>query len=365
MYDFLIVGAGLFGSVFARQATKAGKKCLVIEQRNHIGGNCYTEKHRGIEIHKYGPHVFHTNDKLIWDYINQFGEFNNYAIQAIAIIEGEAYSLPFDMGLFSQLFKVTKPEQVMSIINSESKRYKNKKPKNLEEYAIKTFGKTVYEKFIKGYTEKQWGRNGKSLPVSIIKRLPIKFVYNTNYNDDIYHGIPINGYTTIFKKLLKGTKVKLNTSYKDIKDKVKADKIIYTGMIDEYFDYKFGSLNYRSLTFTNKEYQCPNYQGCAVINYPSKEVPWTRSIEHKHFVGDMTSPRTIISYEFPTEYLVAGGQIPYYPINDCRNDNLYNKYLKLAKKTPNVYFGGRLGSYKYYEMDDVIEDSLKLANSLL
>lgn len=360
-YDFLIVGAGLFGSVFANIATQKGKKCLVIDKRSHIGGQCYSENIDGIEVHKYGPHVFHTDNKEVWDYINQFSSFNNYIQQTIANINGEVYNLPFNMNLFSKVFKAVKPVDVLTIINKERASYVNLVPKNLEEQAIKLVGRTIYDKFIKGYTEKQWGKSCKELPPEIIKRLPLRFTYDNNYFNDQYQGIPTNGYTKLFESLLKGIEVRLNTDCKDVL--VKPKKTIYTGSIDELFNYKLGKLEYRSLKWDHKKLTIENYQGCAVMNYPNLDVPYTRSIEHKHFDKNCKADKTIVSYEYSVEY--KQGLTPAYPIEDEKNIKLYNDYKELAKNYPDVYFCGRLGSYKYYDMDDTIESSLNLAKVLL
>lgn len=359
-YDYLIVGAGLFGSVFAFKSHQQGKKCLVIDQRNHIGGNCYTENKNGIEVHRYGAHIFHTSNQEVWDFITQFGEFNHYINQPIAMVDGETYNMPFNMNMFSKVFGVTRPEQAQQIISDETKDYQDMTPETLEEQAIKMVGKTIYEMFIKGYTEKQWGRLATELPASYIKRLPLRFTYDNNYFDDVYQGIPKKGYTSLFTAMLKDIQVELGVEYRSVN--VTADKVIYTGMIDEYFDFTFGSPEYRSLEFIDVEKDCSNYQGVAVINYPSHEFPYTRSIEHKHFALDTTSPNTIITYEFPVTY--KPGLIPYYPVGNSRNQTIYDKYLHLTHEVPNTIFAGRLGSYQYYDMDDTIANALQLHQEL-
>jgi UDP-galactopyranose mutase len=363
-YDFLIVGAGLFGSVFAYQANLKGKKVIVIDQRKHIGGNCYTENKDGIEIHRYGAHIFHTSNQEVWDFITQFGEFNHYINQPISMVDGVPYNLPFNMNMFSKVFGITRPEEAQRIIESERKEFKGE-PENLEEQAISLVGKTIYSMFIKGYTEKQWGRKATELPASYIKRLPVRFTYDNNYFNDIYQGIPKKGYTYLIKGLLKGIRVVLNTSFNDVKEHVRAKKIIYTGMIDEYFDYNFGSPEYRSLKFIDVKKETQNYQGVAVVNYPTHDVPYTRSIEHKHFDLDNDTSNTIVTYEFPTNYYRGGSKIPYYPVGNSRNQAIYDKYLKLTKEVPNTVFAGRLGSYQYYDMDDTIENALNLSKRLV
>lgn len=367
-YDYVIVGAGLFGAVFAHETTKLGKKCLVIEKRNHIGGNCYTERINGIDVHKYGPHIFHTSNEKVWKYIQQFGEFNSFINQPVAISDGKTYNLPFNMNMFSKVWGITKPEEAIEIIKKESSEYQHLNPKNLEEQALKLVGKTIYELFIKGYTEKQWGKKCTELPPDIIKRLPVRFTYDNNYYDDLYQGIPKEGYTKLIENMLDGIEVRLNTSFHDwvldcstgrVSDK--SEKLIYTGMIDELLDYKYGRLEYRSLKFVEIEKETTNYQGSAVINYPSLDVPYTRSIEHRHFNKDTVSDKTILSYEFSVDY--KEGMIPYYPIGNQKNRKLHEKYLKLVK-ADNIYPAGRLGDYKYYDMDDTIENALQLVNTL-
>ncbi len=357
-YDYLIVGAGLYGAVFAHELTKAGKKCLVIDKRNHIAGNIYTEKQEGINVHKYGAHIFHTSDKSVWEYMNQFCEFNNYINSPVAIYKNELYNLPFNMNTFSKMWNIKTPEEAKAIIEKQKAELNITEPKNLEEQALSLVGTDVYEKLIKGYTEKQWGRDCKDLPAFIIKRLPLRFIYDNNYFNDRYQGIPIGGYTAIVEKMLEGSDVMLETDYFEfIKDNQDiADKIIYTGEIDKFFDYKFGPLEYRSVRFENETLDQENYQGNAVVNYTEREVPFTRIIEHKHF-EKTDSPRTIISREYSREWKL--GEEPYYPVNNDKNNEIYEKYEKLAVETPNVIFGGRLGKYKYYDMDKVVKVALE------
>ncbi|MBR1890712.1 MAG: UDP-galactopyranose mutase [Clostridia bacterium] len=363
-YDYLIVGAGLFGSVFAHEATKKGKKCLVIDKRETIGGNVYTYKQEGINVHKYGAHIFHTSDKEIWNYINQFAEFNNYINSPIANYKGEIYNLPFNMNTFSKMWGIKTPNEAKKIIESQIKDLNIKEPKNLEEQALSLVGKDVYEKLIKGYTQKQWGRPCKELPAFIIKRLPLRFTYDNNYFNDTYQGIPIGGYTQIIEKMLHGSKVLLSTDYFDFikKTKDKFQKVIYTGEIDRYFNYKLGVLDWRTVSFKNEILNEENYQGVAVMNYTDSETPFTRIIEHKHFEKTVC-PKTVISKEFSCEWKL--GDDPYYPVNNDKNNNLYQQYAGLAAKEKNVIFGGRLGSYKYYDMDKVIKVALDLAREEL
>ena len=361
-YDYLIVGAGLFGSVFAYEANKRGKKCLVIDKRNHIGGNIYCEKIEDINVHKYGAHIFHTSNKRVWDYINNFAEFNNYINSPIAVYKDELYNLPFNMNTFSKMWGISKPDEAKKIIEEQIKELDIAEPKNLEEQALSLVGRDVYEKLIKGYTEKQWGRKCTELPSFIIKRLPLRFTYDNNYFNDRYQGIPIGGYTKIIEKMLDNIDVKLDTDYFEfIKDNSDiADKILYTGMIDEFFEFKYGVLQYRSLKFENEILNCDNYQGNAVVNYTEREVPCTRIIEHKHFEHG-NQPKTVITREYPKEW--NKGDEPYYPINDEKNNSLYEKYKKLAESQDMVIFGGRLGSYKYYDMDKVIESALEIVET--
>lgn len=365
IYDYLIVGAGLFGSVFAHEAVKNKKKCLVIDKRSHIGGNIYCENIEGINVHKYGAHIFHTSNKEVWDYINQFAEFNNYINSPMAIYKNEIYNMPFNMNTFCRIFNnVRTPKQAEERIQSEIANEKIAEPKNLEEQALKLVGRTVYEKLVKGYTEKQWGRDCKELPSFIIKRLPLRFTYDNNYFNDRYQGIPIGGYNIIINKMLEGSEVKLDTNYfdfiKNTQDKFK--KIIFTGPIDEFYNFKFGELQYRSVYFDIEILDEPNYQGNAVINYTDRNVPFTRIIEHKHFEFGK-QPKTVISKEYSIEW--KKGVEPYYPINNGRNNEIYNKYAKLAENESNVVFGGRLGCYKYYDMDKVIESALELCKKEL
>lgn len=363
-YDYLIVGSGLYGAVFAFEAKKRGKKCLVIEKRGHIAGNIYCEEIQGIQVHKYGAHIFHTSDKNIWDYVNQFAEFNNYINSPIAKYKDELYNLPFNMNTFSKMWGISTPQEAKDIINNQIKELNITNPQNLEEQALSLVGTDVYEKLIKGYTEKQWGRECRELPAFIIKRLPLRFIYDNNYFNDRYQGIPVGGYTKIIEKMLDGIEVQLNTDYlvnKDELDKI-ADKIIYTGMIDQYFDYKLGILEYRSVRFEIEELDIENYQGNAVVNYTERAVPYTRIIEHKHFEFGK-QPNTVISKEFSSEW--KKGDEPYYPINNDKNNTLYTEYKKLADSEEKVIFGGRLGSYKYYDMDRVIDAALKVCKEEL
>lgn len=360
-YDFLIVGAGLFGATFAYEMTKIGKKCLVIDRRNHIAGNIYCENINGINIHKYGAHIFHTNNKETWDYINQFAEFNNYINSPIANYKGEIYNMPFNMNTFSKLFNVATPKEAKKIIEKEIADANIENPKNLEEQAISLVGNTIYQKLVKGYTEKQWGRDCKELPAFIIKRLPVRFTYNNNYFNDRYQGIPIGGYNGIIEKMLEKSDIELNIDYLNNKDKYDglAKKVLFTGMIDEYFNYKLGYLEYRSLKFENEIYDnIDNFQGVAVVNYTDKETPYTRIIEHKHFEFKECQG-TIITKEYPSSW--KKGDEAYYPINDEKNSRLYDKYRKIAENEANVIFGGRLGNYKYYDMNKVIEAALEYA----
>lgn len=359
-YDYLIVGSGLFGSVCAYELTKSGKKCLVLEKRNHIGGNIYTENVEGINVHKYGAHIFHTSDKQIWDYINQFAQFNNYINSPIAIYKDEVYNMPFNMNTFTKLWKdVITPKQAKEKIEQEKKDYFVENPKNLEEQAINLVGKTIFEKLVKGYTEKQWGKKCKDLPAFIIKRLPVRFTFNNNYFNDTYQGIPIGGYTKIIEKMLNNIEVRLNCDY--LKDKETfnnlADKVIYTGAIDEFFNYKLGALEYRSVRFETEILDIDNFQGNAVVNYTDYNVPYTRIIEHKHFEFGLQE-KTIISKEFSSKWTI--NDEPYYPVNDDKNNNLYKAYEELAKGQNKVIFGERLGSYKYYDMHNVIREALNL-----
>ena len=364
MYDYLIVGAGLFGAVFAHEAYKKGRTCLVIDKRNNIGGNIYTESTEEINVHKYGAHIFHTSDKQIWDYVNRFAEFNNYINSPVAVYKDELYNLPFNMNTFSRMWNIRTPEQAKEIIASQIADLGITEPHNLEEQALSLVGRDVYEKLIKGYTEKQWGRDCKELPAFIIKRLPLRFVYDNNYFNDRYQGIPIGGYTAIIEKMLEGIEVRTGTDYFDfIRDnKNIARKTIFTGMIDEYYGYCYGPLQYRSVRFETEVLDCENYQGNAVVNYTDREVPYTRIIEHKHFEFGK-QPKTVISREYSSEW--KQGMEPYYPVNNEENNALYEKYRELADKESNVIFGGRLGQYKYYDMDKVIAAALECAGKEL
>lgn len=357
-YDYLIVGAGLFGAVFAYEATKKGKKCLVIDKRDHIAGNIYTKETENINVHQYGAHIFHTSDKKIWDYVNSFADFNNYINSPVAIYKDELYNLPFNMNTFSKMWNIKTPSEAKAIIEKQIEELNITEPQNLEEQALSLVGTDVYEKLIKGYTEKQWGRDCKELPAFIIKRLPLRFTYDNNYFNDRYQGIPIGGYTKIVEKMLEGSDVLLDTDYFEfIKDNEGiADKVLFTGMIDEYYDFCYGHLEYRTVRFETEVLDCDNYQGNAVVNYTDREVPYTRIIEHKHFEFGKQE-KTIISREYSTEW--EPGMEPYYPVNNERNNDLFEKYKALADKEEKVIFGGRLGNYKYYDMDKVIIAALE------
>ncbi len=357
-YDYLIVGSGLFGSVFAHEANKAGKKCLVIDKRNNIAGNIYTENIDDINVHKYGAHIFHTSNKEVWKYINQFAEFNRYTNSPVAVYKGELYNMPFNMNTFNKLWGVVTPEEAKKKIYEEIKEAGIKEPKNLEEQAISLVGKTIYEKLVKGYTEKQWGMKCSELPSFIIKRLPVRFIYDNNYFNDTYQGIPIGGYTKIIEKMLEGIEVKLNCDFFDNRQQLQntANKIVFTGPIDKFYNYKFGELEYRSLRFETEELEIENYQGNAVVNYTEYEIPYTRIIEHKHFEFGKQS-KTIITREYPDSWNKE--KEAYYPINNDKNDELYKKYEEYSKKDKNIIFGGRLGQYKYYDMDKTILEALK------
>ncbi len=363
-YDYLIVGSGLFGSIFAYEAKKRGKKCLVIDKRSHIGGNIYTEEIEGINVHKYGAHIFHTSNKEVWEYINKFAEFNRYTNSPIANYKGEIYNMPFNMNTFNKLWGVITPEEAKNKIEEEKKESNIDEPKNLEEQAIKLIGKTIYEKLVKGYTEKQWGKKATELPSFIIKRLPVRFTYDNNYFNDIYQGIPIGGYTKIIEKMLAGIDVKLNVDFFQNREELEniADKIVFTGMIDKFYNYKFGELEYRSLRFETEIKDIENYQGNAVVNYTDYETPYTRIIEHKHFEYG-TSAKTIITREYPDNW--TSEKEPYYPINNEKNNTLFEKYNELANKEEKIIFGGRLGSYKYYDMDKVIAEALNCVENEL
>ena len=357
-YDYLIVGAGLFGAVFAYEATKKGKKCLVIDKRDHIAGNIYTKETENINVHQYGAHIFHTSDRKIWDYVNSFADFNNYINSPVAVYKDELYNLPFNMNTFSKMWNIKTPSEAKAIIEKQIEELNITEPQNLEEQALSLVGTDVYEKLIKGYTEKQWGRDCKELPAFIIKRLPLRFTYDNNYFNDRYQGIPIGGYTKIVEKMLEGSDVLLDTDYFEfIKDNEGiADKVLFTGMIDEYYDFCYGHLEYRTVRFETEVLDCDNYQGNAVVNYTDREVPYTRIIEHKHFEFGKQE-KTIISREYSTEW--EPGMEPYYPVNNERNNELFEKYKALADTEENVIFGGRLGNYKYYDMDKVIIAALE------
>ena len=356
--DYLIVGAGLFGAVFAYEATKKGKKCLVIDKRDHIAGNIYTKETENINVHQYGAHIFHTSDRKIWDYVNSFADFNNYINSPVAVYKDELYNLPFNMNTFSKMWNIKTPSEAKAIIEKQIEELNITEPQNLEEQALSLVGTDVYEKLIKGYTEKQWGRDCKELPAFIIKRLPLRFTYDNNYFNDRYQGIPIGGYTKIVEKMLEGSDVLLDTDYFEfIKDNEGiADKVLFTGMIDEYYDFCYGHLEYRTVRFETEVLDCDNYQGNAVVNYTDREVPYTRIIEHKHFEFGKQE-KTIISREYSTEW--EPGMEPYYPVNNERNNDLFEKYKALADKEEKVIFGGRLGNYKYYDMDKVIIAALE------
>ncbi|GAA4066800.1 UDP-galactopyranose mutase [Amphibacillus indicireducens] len=358
MYDYLIVGAGLFGAIFAYEAKQRGKKCLVIDKRNHIGGNVYTKEVEGIQVHEYGAHIFHTNNKRIWDYVNQFAEFNRYTNSPIANYKGEIYNLPFNMNTFNKLWGVTSPEEAKQKIEEQRKAANITEPSNLEEQAISLVGTDIYQKLIKGYTEKQWGRPANELPAFIIKRLPVRFTYDNNYFNDRFQGIPVGGYTQIFEKLLDGIDVKLKTDFFKEREELEAlaNKIVFTGMIDQFYDYQFGVLNYRSLKFETKVLNdTDNFQGNAVVNYTDSETAYTRMIEHKHFEFGKQE-KTVITKEYPMEW--EQGLEPYYPINDEENNTVYKQYKDLADQEAKVIFGGRLANYKYYDMHQVIGEAL-------
>ncbi len=358
-YDYLIVGAGLFGSVFAHEATKKGKRCLVIDKRPHKGGNVYCEDVSGINVHKYGAHIFHTNDKAIWEYVNQFTEFNNYINSPISNSKGKLYNLPFNMNTFYQLWGVKTPQEAKTIINKQIQDYGTKQPKNLEEQALSLIGKDIYETLIKDYTEKQWGIKASKLPAFIIKRLPVRYTFDNNYFNDTYQGIPIGGYNTIIEGLLKGVEVKTNVDFFENQDEYIqcANKIVYTGKIDEYYNYQHGKLEYRSLRFETETLQdISNFQGNAVVNYNDKQVPYTRIIEHKHFQFG-TQKDTVITREYPEAW--SDKKEAYYPINNELNQKRYQKYNALAKSEKHIIFGGRLAEYKYYDMHQIIASALK------
>ena len=371
-YDYLIVGAGLFGSVFSYEMRQKGKTCLVIDKRDHLAGNIYTREVRGIQVHEYGAHIFHTSNRKVWNYVQQFAEFNHFVNSPMAIYKNEIYNLPFNMNTFSKLWGIKTPAEAKVKIEEQIAELSIDEPQNLEEQALKLAGRDVYEKLVKGYTEKQWGRECRELPAFIIKRLPLRFTYDNNYFTDRYQGIPMGGYTAMIEKMLDGTEVRLNTGYRSFvkeqetaltngADAITYDKVLYTGMIDEYFDYSLGNLEYRSLHFEQEDMpECDNYQGNAVINYTEREVPYTRIIEHKHFEFGK-GEGTFITREYPADW--HPGDEPYYPVNNERNNALYEKYKELALKEKNVLFGGRLGQYKYYDMDKVIEAAWKMCEA--
>lgn len=358
-YDYLVVGAGLFGAVFAQQAVSLGKKVLVIDRRNHIAGNVYTEKIENINVHMYGAHIFHTNDKNVWNYVNKFAEFNRFTNSPVANYNGELFSLPFNMYTFNKMWGVITPKEAQSKIEQQRTEAGITEPKNLEEQAISLVGVDIYEKLIKGYTEKQWGRPCKELPTSIIKRLPVRFTFDNNYFNALYQGIPIGGYTCMVSNMLKDIEVKTGVDFLDSKSEFEniADKIIYTGPIDEYFSYEFGALEYRSVRFETEVLDIPNFQGNAAVNYTDSQTPYTRIIEHKWFEFE-NQPKTVISREYSSEWKV--GDEPYYPVVNEKNNSLYLRYKELAEKEKNIIFGGRLGEYKYYDMDQVIASALEL-----
>ena len=367
-YDYLIVGAGLFGSIFAYEAEKAGKHVLVIDRRNHIGGNIYTKEIEGIQVHEYGAHIFHTSDGKVWDYVRQFAEFNRYTNSPVARYRDELYNLPFNMNTFSQMWGVRTPAEAKEMIDRQIRESGITEPKNLEEQAVSLVGRDIYEKLVKGYTEKQWGRRATELPSFIIRRLPVRFVYDNNYFNDLYQGIPVGGYTQMIERMLDGIEVRLNTDFFAERQELtaQAEKISFTGMIDAYFDYCYGELEYRSLRFETETLDLENYQGNAVVNYTEYEIPYTRIIEHKHFEfgcqggygnTEAANLRTVITREYPAEW-VKGAE-PYYPINDEKNNALYEKYKLLAEKEERVIFGGRLGTYRYYDMHKVVSEALK------
>lgn len=369
MYDYLIVGSGLYGSIFAREATNKGYKVLVIDKRKHIGGNVYTEKIEGINVHKYGAHIFHTNNKEVWEYLNKFTTFNRFTNSPVANYKGELYSLPFNMYTFNKMWGVVTPQEALNKINEQRKEIVNQ-PNNLEEQAISLVGRDIYEKLIKGYTEKQWGRECRELPAFIIKRLPVRLTFDNNYFNALYQGIPIGGYTKMIENILTGIEIRLDCDYLINRDELNnvAKKIVYTGPIDAYFDYKLGALEYRSVRFENEVLNIANFQGNAAVNYTDKETPYTRIIEHKWFEFGKDEqgndlPKTIISKEYSSEWKL--GDEPYYPVNDDKNSKLYQNYKQLANDEKNVIFGGRLGEYKYYDMDSVVASVLKMCREKL
>lgn len=363
LYDYLIVGAGLYGSIFAHEAAQRGKRCLVIDKRSHIGGNIYTENEDGITVHKYGAHIFHTSKKDVWDYVNKFVEFLPFINSPVANYKGKLYNLPFNMNTFYALWGLSTPSAVYEKIQSQ--RVACDDPKNVEEQALSLVGRDIYETLIKGYTEKQWGRSATELPASIIKRLPVRYTFNNNYFNDVYQGIPVGGYTALIEGLLQGIEVRLDTDFLQNREEYEniAEQIIYTGAIDEYYGYCYGQLEYRSLRFETEKLDMENYQGNPVVNYTEREVPYTRIIEHKHFERGNSSPCTIITREYPDTWTL--GKEPYYPINDEKNNQRYEQYRRLAEGQGKVKFGGRLGLYRYLDMDKVVEQALSFCNELL
>ena len=362
-YDYLIVGSGLFGAVFAHEAREKGRRCLVLERRDHIGGNVYTYRRDGINIHKYGAHIFHTSDRGVWEYINRFAEFNNYINSPVANYKGEIYNMPFNMNTFNRMWGVRTPDEARAII--ERQRAEVTGPvDNLEKQAISLVGRDIFEKLVKGYTEKQWGRSCSELPPEIIRRLPVRYVYDNNYFNDRWQGIPEGGYTQIMEKLLEGTEVRLGTDFNADRDQYRqlADRVLYTGALDEYFDYSLGHLQYRSVRFEDERIECENWQGVAVVNYTDRETPYTRVIEHRHF-EKCDSPVTWISREYPVDYTVTGE--PYYPVNDSANSSLYSRYRALADQDDRLILGGRLAQYAYFDMDKTIRAALDLAGRIL
>ncbi len=359
-YDYVIVGAGLFAGVWAYMARQAGKTCMVVEKRNHLGGNIYCEDVEGIHVHKYGAHIFHTSNRQVWDFVNSLAEFNRYTNSPVANYKGEMYNMPFNMNTFSKMWGISTPQQARAIID-EQKGSVTGEPRNLEEQAISLVGRDIYEKLVKGYTEKQWGRDCKDLPAFIIKRLPVRYTYDNNYFNDLYQGIPIGGYNVIVEKLFEGCDVELGADYLENREKYDAlgEAVVYTGTIDSYYGYRCGKLEYRSLRFESELLDTDNYQGVAVVNYTDRETPYTRVIEHKHFEFG-TQPKTVITREYPAAW--QEGMEPYYPVNDAKNQEIYAKYAKLAAEEKNVIFGGRLAEYKYYDMDKVIESAMKRAS---
>ena len=364
MYDYLIVGSGLFGSIFAYEAGKKGKQCLVVEKRDHIGGNIYTKEVEGIQVHQYGAHIFHTSNREVWEYVQQFAEFNRYTNSPVANYKGEIYNLPFNMNTFNKLWGVVTPAEAKAKIEEQAAAYRTEHPANLEEQALNLVGKDIYEKLIKGYTEKQWGHRATELPPEIIKRLPVRYIYDNNYFNDIYQGIPIGGYTAMIEKMLAKAEVRLGVDYLEHKDELDAlaEKVVYTGPIDAYYGYQFGELEYRSVSFETEVLDQPNYQGNAVVNYTEYEVPYTRIIEHKHFEFG-TQDKTVISREYPAAW--KKGDEPYYPVNNEKNNMLYHSYEELAKEEKKVIFGGRLGTYKYMDMHHGVAEALRVTKEEL